>query len=145
MPNRLTWDNWISIHALRVEGDASVYTSGANCVPFLSTPSVWRATQTVAPTNGWAVDFYPRPPCGGRRAAARRQGVGRCISIHALRVEGDALASTAMAPSSSFLSTPSVWRATGRNIPGAPRRAYFYPRPPCGGRPVFTLGDGKAI
>ena len=37
------------------------------------------------------MNFNPLPPCGGRREV--RQGKARCgtISIHSLRVEGDAL------------------------------------------------------
>ena len=57
---------WISIHALRVEGD-----------------------QRGRDLRRDAQDFYPRPPGGGRRWL---QGVFKTdwtISIHALRVEGD--------------------------------------------------------
>ena len=78
----------ISIHALREEGDVSASTSGAA-----------------------ALNFYPRPPRGGRlmcavlwpstsrflstpsaRRATRRKCCFKCvsgISIHALREEGD--------------------------------------------------------
>ena len=82
-----------------------------------------------------ARNFYPRPPCGGRRASSSRF----CLL-------------------KKFLSTPSVWRATGHQhefcqlqkisihalrvegdgdagaLPKIER--YFYPRPPCGGRPA---------
>ena len=65
-PPPLTMHQYISIHALREEGD-----------PGKSTKS--HTTK----------HFYPRPPRGGRPfpwiAPARR----RCISIHALREEGD--------------------------------------------------------
>ena len=125
----------ISIHALREEGD----TGGTECrhkkCPFLSTPSARRATlmeaqeandeqisihalreegDLAARHDAQAlVDFYPRPPRGGRRKlvnakvckrqflstpSARRATVAQpmlCaaikISIHALREEGDAL------------------------------------------------------
>ena len=103
----------ISIHALRVEGDAF-----------------------VAPYRSGSSDFYPRPPGGGRPrrlprrcARAHRQflstpsgwratilfcshSVERSISIHALRVEGDAFVAPYRSGSSDF-----------------------YPRPPGGGRP----------
>ena len=56
----------ISIHALRVEGDAGAYNG------------VCQLGQ----------DFYPRPPGGGRLTAIK--SLSFCyISIHALRVEGD--------------------------------------------------------
>ena len=109
-------DNWhrarISIHALRVEGDQLLRR---------------RLRLKI-------VDFYPRPPGGGRpfcknTVADRRsflstpsgwratKATGDAISavkisIHALRVEGDILISTAIAFSRQFLSTPSGWRAT---------------------------------
>ena len=57
----------ISIHALRVEGDAY---PGTKCVNKLY--------------------FYPRPPGGGRPCFVVKQfAVSFKISIHALRVEGD--------------------------------------------------------
>ena len=56
----------ISIHALRVEGDAGFEMDLWAAVLFLSTPSGWRATLQM-----W------------------RQKSEVTISIHALRVEGD--------------------------------------------------------
>ena len=79
----------ISIHALREEGDVSI---GRGSPPTLN--------------------FYPRPPRGGRHT---------CASL--------------VPTSRPFLSTPSARRATGLLI--APTRCLcnFYPRPPRGGRP----------
>ena len=123
-------------------------------------------------------NFYPRPPRGGRRArwnplvlipvflstpSARRATaidvsgqIGRQISIHALREEGDLSASyyytfskisihalreegdsPAAASASitrSFLSTPSARRATPQCPTIQQRPQDFYPRPPRGGR-----------
>ena len=123
----------ISIHALREEGDNLLhewYHGGAN--------------------------FYPRPPRGGRRRCHRCPAHGWQISIHALREEGDAAAQKLQLPAGRFLSTPSARRATRPDCPGklvhrisihALREegddgtahagklpAYFYPRPPRGGR-----------
>ena len=56
----------ISIHALRVEGDAGAV----------------RLFKKID-------DFYPRPPGGGRRKSIFGGGLLLSISIHALRVEGD--------------------------------------------------------
>ena len=108
-PSRLR--SQISIHALREEGDAS---------------------QKVG-TSAF-LDFYPRPPRGGRQAeekslaaeyeflstpSARRATVaiepkdsGRAISIHALREEGDAIEGDKTYENIKFLSTPSARRAT---------------------------------
>ena len=106
-------------------------------IQFLSTPSARRAT--LLTVRGLA---------------------GRAISIHALREEGD-LPSRRTPPSRPlFLSTPSARRATacpqildgdsayfyprpprgGRRAPGCPCpqcQGYFYPRPPRGGRPYI--------
>ena len=101
---------FISIHALREEGDQTKYT-----------------------VNPKPKDFYPRPPRGGRHVipagesldreflstpSARRATDGGTasamqgqISIHALREEGD-----------------DGWASDNCS------RRYFYPRPPRGGR-----------
>ena len=79
---------------------------------FLSTPSEWRATESIKPTRVRRQDFYPRPPGGGRLYRAAIVPPMFRISIHALRVEGDWTSRTAA--------------LTAR---------YFYPRPPGGGRP----------
>ena len=107
----------------------------ARSVTFLSTPSARRATLTVHTRLFWCINFYPRPPRGGRP-----------------------LTSSSMASTSVFLSTPSARRAT-RLKPRASGRGmisihalreegdsvhrcsisghiYFYPRPPRGGRRV---------
>ena len=129
-------------------------------IPFLSTPSGWRATRRPSPGPFGTRYFYPRPPGGGRRLSRtticirtryfyprppgggrhgaarphhsnhkyfypRPPGGGRqpainpslrakSISIHALRVEGDAGFAAASRFSPVFLSTPSGWRATTR-------------------------------
>ena len=57
---------YISIHALREEGDCWRYSFH------------WRNK-----------DFYPRPPRGGRHKAVGKHHNGLDISIHALREEGD--------------------------------------------------------
>ena len=102
----------ISIHALRGEGD--IGHSGPSFVfrVFLSTPSVGRATFFRLFHRQPGLDFYPRPPWGGRRWAARWRPPSREISIHALRGEGDNPASTKTGANRKFLSTPSVGRAT---------------------------------
>ena len=126
----------ISIHALREEGDGEVENK-----PWM-------------PEN-----FYPRPPRGGRRQkrksrqilqsisihALREEGdvitplthtTDRIISIHALREEGDSARSTESSSASIFLSTPSARRATVERGRRWAMKAYFYPRPPRGGRRV---------
>ena len=79
---------------------------------FLSTPSGWRATGLVVLIPAHAVDFYPRPPGGGRPPLFSHSPCNTPISIHALRVEGDCYPSSTRDCRDLFLSTPSGWRAT---------------------------------
>ena len=112
--------NWISIHALREEGDSALWTSA-------------RARY----------DFYPRPPRGGRLECIGPRHGAKKISIHALREEGDGHRQGSGAGAGHFyprpprggrqgyklilevtiifLSTPSARRATLRSpAPDAP-------------------------
>ena len=124
---------------------------------FLSTPSGWRATAGPLYHAARRVDFYPRPPGGGRQREDKIVRLAQQISIHALRVEGDPGAAGGSASKRGFLSTPSGWRATCfshprlfvcplfLSTPSGWRATYliystvfrqndFYPRPPGGGR-----------
>ena len=127
--------------------------------PFLSTPSARRATRLTTLFVRSAINFYPRPPRGGRLKAAwnifrtaqflstpsaRRATFGDAlpinsliISIHALREEGDR-------PGCNCLDAVSIsihaLREEG-DPAGPPRprpQTDFYPRPPRGGRPTTT-------
>ena len=80
---------------------------------FLSTPSARRATPTPRALPG-KVEFLSTPSARRATHAGQQLHDSSCISIHALREEGDA---------PGYLSTSS--------------RKNFYPRPPRGGRPVI--------
>ena len=80
----------ISIHALREEGDL----------------------YTVLDILRHKLDFYPRPPRGGRQNRRQRYNLY-----------------------GQFLSTPSARRATAPSYLDLIVLYYFYPRPPRGGRP----------
>ena len=124
---------------------------------FLSTPSARRATVSVPVRYSSFLNFYPRPPRGGRptsisvafaflrflstpsarRATFKMPRARRgapYISIHALREEGDVVMRIIAAWSMLFLSTPSARRATNCVPPPCLPVQYFYPRPPRGGR-----------
>ena len=79
-------------------------------------------------------NFYPRPPRGGRPDTDGAQIGFICISIHALREEGDVHTVDPISHFRRFLSTPSARRATffGSNL--FCFCFNFYPRPPRGGR-----------
>ena len=126
---------------------------------FLSTPSARRATGHAAGTDRTSSYFYPRPPRGGRRLGELHKQLlqfnfyprpprgGRPamppeqiepvrISIHALREEGDVWVSC----TSSFFSSISIHalreEGDSRCLALFHLPAYFYPRPPRGGRPL---------
>ena len=104
-------DRRISIHAFRVEGDrwsVAHFTQKVDFNPrlpcgrrlvyspdnlrhqeFQSTPSVWKATVTVAPQSQQSANFNPRLPCGRRQTLRVFHGLPW-----------------------GFQSTPSVWKAT---------------------------------
>ena len=80
------------------------------------------------------INFYPRPPRGGRLLHAVDKLRLLVISIHALREEGDRGTSINAATNTLFLSTPSARRATLNAARPTGRAWNFYPRPPRGGR-----------
>ena len=101
----------ISTHALREEGD------GCNRLPdrrwAISTHALREEGDVIAFTNqNQFINFYPRPPRGGRPGDGN-QGLGKyVISTHALREEGDGNGIGAVRPDFLFLPTPSARRAT---------------------------------
>ena len=103
----------ISIHALREEGDS-----------------------TTPPSLRTEVNFYPRPPRGGRPNASLYWATTADISIHALREEGDSGARQKRVEGHQI--SIHALREEGDYSHRAERRVrgYFYPRPPRGGRPV---------
>ena len=107
----------ISICTLCEEGDPRRKSRSNLWSIFLSTPSARRATE--------------RPI---------RQALELSISIHALREEGDPRRKSRSNLWSIFLSTPSVRRATPSRHFLLRADAYFYPRPPRGGRQPGLAG-----
>ena len=138
---RATLDSWhygdnykISIHALREEGDAlKAFENVLGQLDFYPRPP--RGGRRTTPARSWRrLYFYPRPPRGGRR---RKPGLGDAwfqISIHALREEGDLHRKQKRRILERFLSTPSARRATRPTGRDRQLSRNFYPRPPRGGR-----------
>ena len=126
---------------------------------FLSTLSLRRATADIAAILTEINNFYPRSPCGERHVdavvaqAARnfyprspcgerlKQTHGRVIdvyiSIHALLAESDKFCGTRSRRHEEFLSTLSLRRATCLFAESRRCTVNFYPRSPCGERPVI--------
>ncbi len=110
-PARLYSSLMISIHALRVEGDAMFGIISTTGTTFLSTPSGWRATQQAHRTAGCA-EFLSTPSGWRATITVLEEMAEEAISIHALRVEGDTPKQYNLFKEAIFLSTPSGWRAT---------------------------------
>ena len=146
---------WISIHALRVEGDLPLPAPSAFSPVFLSTPSGWRATCRISISCS-AADGFLSTPSGWRATLFEQREV---LVLRFLSTPSGWRATTpSQMPFSNekFLSTPSGWRATCPKAPAHPHaaisihalrvegdkrlycfgvlKAYFYPRPPGGGR-----------
>ena len=79
---------------------------------FLSTLSLRRATSSQPTAVICQCDFYPRSPCGERRAGRPRSGWTDGISIHALLAESDDDFTENAVLFLIFLSTLSLRRAT---------------------------------
>ena len=130
---------WISIHALRVEGDLlrSLPQSTRMAISIHALRVEGDIRLNSKAHANW--HFYPRPPGGGRQPTGLRCKHVTGISIHALRVEGDFLLCHAQRLYEisihalrvegdvflfalvlfilRFLSTPSGWRATANAYP----------------------------
>ena len=106
----------ISIHALREEGDT--IEQMIRCA---------------------GINFYPRPPRGGRRAVHRSDHGQQPISIHALREEGDLGSMKSESRRVLFLSTPSARRATATSSISLMAASIFLSTPSARRATVATL------
>ena len=151
-------DYKISIHALRMEGDAPYIFFGHAGPPhfyprpphggrlqqikaqkyvtvFLSTPSAWRATAPDAAAGTVDDHFYPRPPHGGRHLQSRMTAASRYF--YPRPPHGGRRTSSTMPPISEMISIHALrMEGDGADRAGQGRGQDFYPRPPHGGRPV---------
>ena len=80
---------FISIHALREEGDCSIMLSQLLSTEISIHALREEGDQQHLDKTGRVLDFNPRPPRGGRRTRLVECLRVRHISIHALREEGD--------------------------------------------------------
>ena len=107
---------YISIHALREEGDKGVY---------------------ICEACGTDISIHALREEGD--AMRQIRGLTQGISIHALREEGDARAVPAMTTPANFYPRPPRGGRRSASVQRYHRSLYFYPRPPRGGRPAsFT-------
>ena len=130
----------ISIHALLAESDRAWPTPTWATLSFLSTLSLRRATHTPSATWPRLTNFYPRSPCGERRASfglitPREYFYPR--SPCGERPRGH----RGWHHPKRFLSTLSLRRATGICTGLWHALQNFYPRSPCGERPGPGVGQ----
>ena len=130
-------DCMISIHALREEGDG--YNDGSYLTQkgFLSTPSARRATH---------VDLCGLPIAVFLSTPSARRATGSCslssgasfISIHALREEGDCCLPALLSWLAYFYPRPPRGGRLATEVTVL-KLMNFYPRPPRGGRHAHSL------
>ena len=111
---------------------------------FLSTPSARRATVKIEVTIVDKINFYPRPPRGGRLGYLKKYQRPIKISIHALREEGDLTAVRVLTSRVNFYPRPP---RGGRqdSLARILLQLNFYPRPPRGGRLGLLHSGDKAL
>ena len=108
---------------------------------FLSTLSLRRATLSFAQLSTLLLYFYPRSPCGERLGRYYVAG-GACVFLSTLSLRRATWPLHQKQRVSGFLSTLSLRRATTPPASAAASSCYFYPRSPCGERP---LEDGRTL
>ena len=151
----------ISIHALLAESDGISLTLIIGFSGFLSTLSLRRATAAIGKPTLEIAYFYPRSPCGERQQVTFWQDIDERISIHALLAESDHETYVVMEATKiisihallaesdhanryyvglHLISIHALLAESDRAYPlYGGIRANFYPRSPCGERPVFQF------
>ena len=148
--------SFLSTLSLRRATDMAIL--GKEAKKFLSTLSLRRATlcaHRLRPGSGhfyprspcgerpftyWIAEsnqnFYPRSPCGERPKSGDTWDMIAKISIHALLAESDSW--TVQIPCRPGISIHALLAESdfGSRIPFG-KAPYFYPRSPCGERPVW--------
>ena len=92
----------------------------------------------------WICHFYPRSPCGERPLRYWSRAKDTTISIHALLAESDGGQHDRKRGYTIFLSTLSLRRATQQGAETGSRKHHFYPRSPCGERLGFSGAFGAS-
>ena len=130
---------FISIHALLAESDG--------CLKLLATLIPISIHALLAESDNDGVALIPHQKISIHALLAESDqtslvviGTNCVISIHALLAESDYTTWLPAARQNVFLSTLSLRRATAPNRRPCSRSRNFYPRSPCGERPVGRAG-----
>ena len=125
----------------------SGWVAVSNFSVFQSTPSAWRETDRDVITGFQiAISIHSLRMEGDAGSLSCRFSAGS-ISIHSLRMEGDWLYTWHSSGCVIFQSTPSAWRETHFLFFISCKKIHFNPLPPHGGRPgsYSHKHDGKHI
>ena len=147
--------NTISIH-VPLAGDDMTMSRRSAYHAFLSTSPLRGTTVDVSNTFSAFTDFYPRPPCGGRRLTRYLFGClglhfyprppcgGRPRGLSFAGVRERFLSTSPLRGTTDIIALEYIWRLISIHVPLAGDDAHsaatarssanFYPRPPCGGR-----------
>ena len=137
------YSSWISIHALREEGDQTRRRGRAHC-PDISIHALREEGDHQLPVSGtrhWTISIHALREEGDPVMLDKWHSV-MLISIHALREEGDRLASSSALGVSNFNPRPPRGGRPCDCVAHNRHRLYFNPRPPRGGRPAFCSPYG---
>ena len=131
----------ISIHALREEGDLADLPDEQR--EYIISIHALREEGDDLSREVFVdeLDFYPRPPRGGRLECIGPRHGAKKISIHALREEGDGHRQGSGAGAGHFYPRPPRGGRRSSPPPGHRWSRYFYPRPPRGGRRLRSLSN----
>ena len=135
----------ISIHALLAESDDNVSAPNRPAEKFLSTLSLRRATSKPKPGKVREVISIHALLAESDGSLYAICYIGVDISIHALLAESDNTQQRHFPKHPQFLSTLSLRRATELLHPSCTAKIHFYPRSPCGERPLIVLFDFPVV
>ena len=134
----------ISIHVPLAGDDPLILFTAGKGVDFYPRPPCG-GRRTPSTRSSPATNFYPRPPCGGRRAAGSVAAAAFRISIHVPLAGDDLPEREVRLGAKRFLSTSPLRGTTVQTGHDGQLSVYFYPRPPCGGRPDATFCAEKTL
>ena len=110
----ITREKFLSTLSLRRA--TTCYCSGSLICNFYPRSPCGERRAASRASSAWTAYFYPRSPCGERRIVPRVGALRLPISIHALLAESDMLFDLRFLHPHGFLSTLSLRRATRGSI-----------------------------
>ena len=134
----------ISIHALLAESDARQCYTDTTSVGFLSTLSLRRATAIGRWGTAWRDISIHALLAESDHRARDYTSPQTCISIHALLAESDIPAARRRPGSPYFYPRSPCGERPLSAVSCIPGR-YFYPRSPCGERPHVSVSSLTAL